>query len=89
MWKGLHIVHCTINQPSSLEGKHVNFLLLWCSSFQVALQGFKKAQTILVKSSPHVKNPRTQALNQEIFLTAELLILTARIGRALIANPTK
>ena len=56
--------------------------------FQVALQGIKKAQTSLVKSSSHIKNPRTHALNQEIFLTAELLILAARIGRALIANPS-
>ena len=74
-------------QSFILESKHVNFLS--ALMFQAALQGFKKAQTGLVKSSAHVKNPRTHALNQEIFLTAELLILTARIGRALITNTSK
>jgi len=66
----------------------VVFNSLTIEDFGVALQGIKKAQTSLVKSSSHIKNPRTHALNQEIFLTAELLILAARIGRALIANPS-
>lgn len=52
----------------------------------MALQKLKKAQTLLVKSSTFSKSPRTQALNQELFLTSELLILSARIGRSLIAN---
>ena len=39
-----------------------------------------------MKSSNYVKSARAQALNQEMFLTSELLILSARIGRSLLSS---
>ena len=53
--------------------------------FQIAVQQVKKAQNYLSKCQPS-KEIRVQALKQELHLTAELLILAARIGRSFMSN---
>ncbi len=54
--------------------------------FGIVLQKLKKAQSGLLKASSYTQSPREQSLNQELFLTSELLILSSRIGRSLMAN---
>ena len=53
--------------------------------FQIAVQQVKKAQNYLSKCQPS-KEIRVQALKQELHLSAELLILAARIGRSFMSN---
>lgn len=53
--------------------------------FAVAVQHVKRAQAHLNKCKP-TKNVRVQSVRQELHLTSELLLLSARIGRALLAT---
>ena len=61
---------------------------LAAEDFGATVQQVKKAQNYLIKSQAG-KEIRFQALKQELLLTSELLILSARIGRSLIANGSK
>ncbi len=55
------------------------------------MQQIKKAQSHLVKSKPnHKPDVRTESFRQELQLTSEILLLSAKVGRALMvagANP--
>ena len=61
------------------------FDIIFFFKFQIAVQQVKKAQNYLSKCQPS-KEIRVQALKQELHLTAELLILAARIGRSFMSN---
>ena len=47
----------------------------------------KKSQNNLLKCN--LKSPRSQSICQELFLTSELLVLAARIGRGLTSSSSK
>ena len=51
---------------------------------QIAVQQLKKSQNNLLKCN--LRSPRCQSICQELFLTSELLVLAARIGRGLTST---
>ena len=69
---------------------HCIFLTSFCKttiSLQIAVQQLKKSQNNLLKCN--LRSPRSQSICQELFLTSELLVLAARIGRGLTSSSSK